>query len=418
MYQLYLKYKDREFLYIIPLVIFSLSMRLGNFMRIWFSGKGFPDSEDSQWYIEYANALLTNFQIGLHMNDILYFGYNILLTLLLALFKDTVAIVFIQALTAGLSVILVYKIARMLFNRSTAVIASIFYSYSWNITKWSTYILSDSFFISLLLLCVYFLLMSLESKKRKYTILFVMTSLYMLVFRPTGVISLAFIMIYFLFRLDKQTLLDFAKKYRLVIGSIVVAAVAAVIYLIVGDKLNPLIESVQYNAKLVLYNIYAHGWIYDKESTYDYIFKPDYSINILGSLILSFLINNWDDVLILYGRRAIAFLGWWVWETDLSTFRGITRFVWYVLPTVLFLTGTIAAIVNGLFRKVSIIWLVVLAVYAFCILIFIDGMYRYKAPALPFLAIGAAYGVKTIFHGAMTIIKKYAGKLLWDKKKY
>ncbi|MCR8636743.1 glycosyltransferase family 39 protein [Paenibacillus radicis (ex Xue et al. 2023)] len=361
---------------------------------------------------------MTNFQIGLHMNDILYLGYNVLLTLLLAIFKDPVAIIFIQALTAGLSVILVYKIARMLFNRRTAIVASLFYSYSWNITKWSTYILSDSFFISLLLLCVYFLLMSLESKKRIYTILFVLTSLYMMVFRPTGVVSLAFIMIYFLFRIDKQVLLDLAKKYRLVIGAVVGAAVAVLIYMIVGDKLNPLIESLQYNAKLVLYNIYAHGWIYDKESTHDYTFKPDYTINIFGSLILSFLINNWDHVLILYGRRAIAFLGWWVWETDLSTFRGITRFFWYVLPTVLFLTGTIASIVNGLFRKASIVWLVALAVYGFCILIFIDGVYRYKAPALPFLAIAAAYGVDTIIHGAKTIINNYAGKLLWAKKKY
>jgi 4-amino-4-deoxy-L-arabinose transferase-like glycosyltransferase len=417
-YQFYLKYKDRELLYIIPLVLFSLAMRLGNFFNLWLSGKGFPKSEDSDWYIEYANALMTHFKIGLSMNDILYLGYNLLLTLLLAIFRDPVAIIFIQALTAGLSVILVYKIARMLFNRRTAVVASLFYSYSWNITKWSTYILSDSFFISLLLLCVYLLLKSLETRKRSFTVLFAAASLYMLVFRPTGVISLAFILIYLLIRLDKQMLLDFAKKYRLVIAGLGAVTVSAAIYMLLGDKLNPLIESMQYNAKLVLYNIYAHGWIYDKASPFDYEYRPDYTINIMNSLIASFLINNWDHVLLLYMRRAAAFLGWWVWNTDLSSFKGIVRFVWYALPTALFLTGTIAAIVKGKFRKASVVWLTALAVYAFCILIFIDSVYRYKAPALPFLAIACAYGVDTIIYGAMSIINKYAGKLLWNKQKY
>lgn len=418
MYRLYLKYRELEYIYLIPLVLFSLAVRLSHFFTIWSSGRGFPESDDSQWYIDYAYALMTHFRIGVQMNDIMYFGYNILLTLLLAVFKDPVAVIFIQAVTSGLSVILVYKIARMLFNRGTAIVASLFYSYSWNITKWSTYILSDSFFISLLLLCVYLLLKALETKNRKYSLLFVGASLYMLVFRPTGVLSLAFIMMYLLVILDKQTLAAYVRKYRLVLGFLVSVAAAAVLYMIVGEKLNPLILSLQYNAKLVLYNIYAQGWIYDKASEHDYVYRPDYTINVYNSLILSFIINNWDHVLLLYARRAVAFLGWWVWDTDLSTPKGITRFAWFALPTALFLTGTIAAIVNGLFRRASILWLVILAVYAFCILIFIDGAYRYKAPALPFLAIAAAYGVDTLINGARILINKYAGKLLWNKPKY
>jgi 4-amino-4-deoxy-L-arabinose transferase-like glycosyltransferase len=403
---LYHKYKDRDFIYLIPLVLLSLAVRWRYFFKLW-AGPGFPKSDDSIWYISYAYSLMADFKIGLDMNDILYVGYNILLTLLLALFKDPITIIFIQATTAGLSVILVYKIAQMLFNRRTAVIASIFYSFSWGITLWSMYILSDSFFISLLLLCVYFLLMFLESNKRRYQILFVTTSLYLLVFKPTGIITLVFILVYFLYSIDRKSLKDFAYKYRVALGCVAAAGIAVCMYILAGAKLDPLIASLQFNAKKVLYNIYAAGWIYDKPSPYDHPFKPDYTINILNSLILSFIINNWDQILILYGRRTAAFLGRWVWETDLNTIGGIIKFAWYLSSTALFFVGSLAALWNGLFRKSSILWLIILSIFVFCIIFFIDVMYRYKAPALPFLVIVAAYGSDRIIQGAINLAKKY-----------
>jgi hypothetical protein len=240
----------------------------------------------------------------------------------------------------------------------------------------------------------------------------------MLVFRPTGVISLAFILLYILIRLDKKKAADFVKRYRLVIGGFLTVTAAACIYLLAGDKLHPLITSMQLNAKMVLYNVYAKGWIYDKPSTHDYLFKPDYSINILNSLILSFIINNWEHVLMLYGRRTIAFLGWWVWDSDVKSIRGITKLAWHLIPAALFITGTIAAWRNKLFRRTSVIWLVILAVFAFCILLFIDGLYRYRAPALPFIAIAAAYGADRMITGAIIFAKKHMGMRLWNKEKH
>ncbi|TDF97093.1 glycosyltransferase family 39 protein [Paenibacillus piri] len=419
MYPFILKYKDREFIYIIPFVLISVHVRLRYFFYLLSSDRGLPQSEDSQWYIDYAYALMTNLKIGLHMNDLMYIGYNVLLTLLLALFHDPVTVVFIQAVAAGLGVILVYLIARMLFNRTTAILASFFYCYySWGITLWSMYILSESFFINLLLLCVFFLLKYLQSKKRLYQVLFIVSSLYMLVFRPTGIVSLAFILIYVVINLHRDIIFNFVKKHRLSIGACFIAIAAACIYMFTSDTFRPLVDSMQFNAKKVLYNIYANGWIYDKATPHDHYFKPDYTINIMNSLILSFLINNWDHVLILYGKRAIAFLGKWVWETNVSSLRGILGLAEHLVPTMLFAVGTVAAIVNKIFRKTSIIWLLVLAVFIFCIVFFIDALYRYKAPAIPFIGIAVAYGADSMLRGLMFIAKKYAGKLLWKKKKY
>ncbi|NOU98195.1 hypothetical protein GC093_33930 [Paenibacillus sp. LMG 31456] len=346
------------------------------------------------------------------MNDIMYIGYNLLLALLLGLFKDPVAVVFIQAVVAGLSIIFVYKISRMLFNKITAIIASFFYYYySWPITLWSTYILSDSFFISLLLLNVYLLLKFMQSNKSVYKILFIMSSVYILVFRPTGVVSLFFIMVYILINIDTQKVWEFINRHRLAIGGSLAAAVITVIYLFVGNKLDPFLSSMQFNAKMVLYNVYAKGWIYDRPSPHDYFYKPNYTIDVLNSLILSFLVNNWDHVSILYGKRIIAFVGKWAWDIKLTGIRSYVRLGWYLLPAALFLVGTIAAIVQGIFRKASILWLTIFAVFVFCIILFIDGMYRYKAPSVPFIMIVVAYGAERVFHEGFVLVKKMAVKL-------
>ncbi|WP_284638560.1 glycosyltransferase family 39 protein [Paenibacillus silviterrae] len=418
------KYKDKEFIYIIPIVLMSIKVRLDYVLYRFHSGKGIPYSDDSQWYLNYASALMNNWKIGLHMNDILYLGYNLLLTLLMALFKDPKVVVIIQAVTAGLSVVLVYQIARILFNRLTAIIASLFFYDIWGITMWASYILTDSFFISLLLLCIYLLLMAFETKKKAYFVLFIVFSIYMLVFRPTGVVSLAFILFYIMYRkrLNVSVIASFIKKHKYIVGSAAALLAAVSIYLVAGHKLTPLIASIQFNAKMVLYNIYAKGWIYDRASSYDYAYRPDYRIDIMNSLVLSYMIHNWDHIMVLYGRRVIAFLGMWVWKTDVTHVRGIVKLFYNLLPTFLFIVGTVAAIVNGIFRRTSIIWFTFFAVFAFCIVLFIDGMYRYKAPALPFIAIAAGYGAERLLYLAYLLAKQFSrkpvGKLvqLWDKK--
>jgi hypothetical protein len=412
-FKLFHKYKGNDYIFIIPFVILSLKVRLQYFFFLNSPGQSFPQSEDSIWYINYANNLMATFKIGTHMDDILYFGYNILLTVLLAIFKDPIDIIFIQATTAGLCVILVYKIARMLFNKITAIVAAYFYCYySWGITLWSTYILADSFFISLLLVCVYFLLMFMESQKRRYKILFMATLLYMLVFKPTGIVSVGLIMVFIITNLRRKAIFAYVAKHRLVIGGMITALVAFGMFLYIGGQLDPLISSMQFNAKKVLYNIYAKGWIYDRASAHDHFYRPDYTIDIGNSLIVSFIVNNWDHIAVVYGKRTIAFIGRWVWEIDLGSKRGMLRFAVNLLPVVLFAIGTVAALINGLFRKASIIWLMILGTFMFCILFFIDGMYRYRTPCIPFIAIVAAYGVDRAVHIVIGISRILANRLL------
>lgn len=414
--QLIRYYKDRDGLVILSFVLLIFAKMMWNFYQVLAAGKGFPQSDDSRWYLDYARSFVANLTDGLDMNDVLYFGYNFLLSLLITLFRDPIAVIILQIIALSLSVVLVYKIAAMLFNRTTAIIAAFLYCINYDIVLWSLYILSDSFFVCLLLLCVYLLLQAIESGEKKYTLYFIAAAVYMLFFRPTGIAALGFMLLYMVIRMPSQTM-ALLHRYRWVIGGCLAIMLAGGFVLLTSDKSALLFESLQFNAKKVLYNVYAKGWIYDRPCTYDYFFRPNYRIDIWNSLTLSFIINNWDHVSTLYVRRAIAFLGRWAWEANFTTWPGIIRFLEASIPTVLFIVGTIAAIKNKLFRKASILWLLVLSVFLFCVVIFIDWMYRYKLPAIPFIVIIAAYGTERVLSSAWVIAKKLMEMLPYGQGK-
>ena len=403
--------KYTDWIFLIPLVMLALFKNIRYFLQLLNSERGLPQSDDGTWYINYANTFIVNLTDGLDMNDVLYLGYNALLTGLLTVLQDPAYVVLIQAVTAALSTITVYKIAQLLFNRTTAVIAALFYCLSFDVTLWAMYILADSFFVSLLLLCVFFLLKALDSPNRKYRMLFFATSFYLAIFKPTGILSLLFFAFYVLVRVDRKTLTAFLYKHRFVLGGLVLFACCAVVYLYGSNKLETLVASLQFNAKKVLYNIYARGWIYDKPTSFDHFFRPNYTIDILDSLIVSFIVNNWDHISIVYVRRALAFIGRWTWENDLTTLTGTIMFLRQTFIPVLFVVGTAAAIRHKLFWRASILWLMVFSVFLFCVIFFIDWMYRYKLPAIPFIAIVAAYGAEGLFAFLLRMINKHTGLL-------
>ena len=404
--QFFQKLWSWELLPVLPLVVLSLYRTLSHPVWLVMSGRGLPRSQDSDWYLNYAQGLLTNFSIQMNIDEILYLGYNLLLAGLLTLFRDPVAIVYAQALVASLAIILVYQIGRILFNKRTGVIAGLFYLYNWDVTLWSTYVLSDSFFVSLLILCVYLLIKAVDSRQKTDIALFAVAAVYMLFFRPTGVVVAAVMLVHILVQLGRDRLRRFWLRY-----SSVLSGAAAVIVLLlaagyVGHLFDGFIESLQYNVKLVIYNVYAKGQIYDIPTAYDYFFRPDYSIDKLNSLSLSFIINNWDSVSVLYARRTVAFLGVWAWMTPLRTAADYLFYLYKLLPAVLFAAGTVAAIRAGTFGRAAVLWGITLAVFAFCILLFIDAMYRYRFPAMPFIGIIAAYGLDRMINGGRILAAK------------
>lgn len=413
---LYRKYKDRDSVWLVPLVVVATFRILDLFFWLLRSGRGLPKCDDTTWYLNYANNLLANLRNGLDIDDTLYFGYNILLSFLLAIFRDPVAVVFIQGLVAGCSVIFVYKIARLLFNKTTAVIASIFYIGAWDVTLWATYLLSDSFFLSLLLFTVYSMLTALETGRRSHRRRFLAAAGFLLIFRPTGIPIMAVLTPYIIYRLPRDRTAAFVARYRLPLAGLAAGLAIGGACLYVNGALDPFIASFRYNVQKVIYTVYARGFIYDYPHPRDLRFFPNFTADVGNSPVLSFIVNNRDYVAALYLKRAVGFLGHWVWKTDFSTVRGVLIFAANIWPAVLFAAGTVAAVADRRFAKAAPLWLITLAVFIFCTVLFIDWMYRYRLPAIPFIAIVAAYGADRIATRALGAAKKYARVLQYGKR--
>ncbi len=393
---LYQKYKDRDAVLLVPLVVAATARILDHYFWLLSSGRGLPKCDDTTWYLNYTHNLLANLLNGLDIDDTLYFGYNILLSFLLAVFRDPAAVVLIQCLAAGFSVIFVYKIARMLFTKTTAVIASIFYIGTWDVTMWAMYLLSDSFFLSLLLLTVYCMLVALETGRRSRWLIFLAAAGYLFIFRPTG-IPIVFVLIpYIIYRLPRPALLAFLARRRHTLAVLAAGLAVGGVYLYGHGAFDPFFNSLQFNVNKVLFTVYANGRVYDYPHPGDLRFLPNYTINVGNSLVLSFIINNWDSVSVLYLKRTVAFLGHWVWKTDLGTLKGALIFIANFWPAALFAVGTAAAVADRRFAKAAPLWLITFAVFIFCTVLFMDWMYRYRLPSIPFIAIVAAYGAERL----------------------
>lgn len=393
----------QDYILLCGLLIVSFYNYSKFFWAVKNSPTGFPVTADSIWYLEYAQKMLTDFRLGVHVNDVLYLGYNMLLVALLGIFKSTAAILFVQVITTSLGVILIYQIALMLFNRTTAVLAGLMYACSLDLNIWTVYLLSDSFFTTLLLLNTFLLLKYFQTGKASYHLASLSTLLWLMLFRPNGIITALFILPYIVHRTYGFTeLWCLFKKYRKLLAIIVSTSVLILFMLIYSGKLSGFFESLHFNMKLLLYNVYAKGWIYDVSTPYDHKWRPNYTI--IGDYeLLSFVYYNWLDILIMMKKKALAFLGYWVVYSN--PIYKLSMFI-FSIPTIFFAIGTLGCIIEHKMAKASILYYIIASVFGFCIIFFIDNMYRYRVPAMPAIYIIIAYGIYYAFETTYLTCKK------------
>ena len=83
--QVFEKIKKKDLFILVPLAVLSLYRTFGHVLWLVLTGRGLPQSPDGQWYINYAYSLIGQFSININVDEVLYLGYNLLLTMLLFL---------------------------------------------------------------------------------------------------------------------------------------------------------------------------------------------------------------------------------------------------------------------------------------------------------------------------------------------
>ena len=122
---------------------------------------------------------------------------------------------------------------------------------------------------------------------------------------------------------------------------------------------------------------------------------------------MSFFINNWYNIIILYLKRLISFIGVWIWNFDGSSLFSIVKYIIRLCILIPIVSGIYYMKMNKIIKKAALILFVILSIIFFCVFFFMDVSYRYRMPSLPFIGIVAAYGVDRLIILGVYLYKKY-----------
>jgi hypothetical protein len=401
--------QDKNFRDLLCLVILALIPRIIYLIyKIHIHG-GLPQAYDTKMYLEQAYAFIDKGIVDKDFNGIFYVSYYSILGLLLKIFHSTDIIVYIQMFINALTVILVYKFGNEILNRRAAIISGIFYSFLYPLIHWSIFITTDSFFITLMLLQAYIAVLCVKYNKRDSWIKLIVLSLYMIFFRPTGIVTLTFTALYLLVNADIKGFIRRHRKIAISAAVVLAGFLAAAVKIMISQ---PLTGSLERNLYWLLTEVYTNGQMYDIRTPYDMkfdaIIPPGYDFVFAAA----YFKNNFLNVLLLYLRRIAAFNGVWVWKLNtMSSFKIILYFLFYGLAYVFLFIGIVDMHRERLMRKGSIVFFMILSILLFTTFFFMDSAYRYRVPALVFIIFPVAQGVvATLNHIKSKNMVKYIGK--------
>ena len=218
-------------LYLGVIYYFSNFIKGGNFVN------GYKTGNDSSRYINSANEILngdfTNFKI------IGYVFYEIFLSFIFFFNKNLFFVVLVQSLVTFLSGVLIFRITKSLYNFNAGILAMILFLFSPDIQMRNFYILTDIFYINLIIISFYFFFFN---KNIILTCLFI---IFIILARPHGIIFIFFLF----FVLGSRYLKYLSKlmKYLLLSLLIIICILflnTSLIY--VEDKLGSLINIYKY----------------------------------------------------------------------------------------------------------------------------------------------------------------------------
>lgn len=403
-----IKAHDKNLRDLICLVILALLPRI-----VYLSYKihvhgGLPQAYDTKMFLDQAYAFINEGIVDKDFNGIFYVSFYSIVGLLLKVFRSTYIIVYIQMFVNALTVMLVYKLGKEILNRRAAIISGIIYSFLYPLIHWSIFITTDSFFITLMLLQSYLAVLCVKYKKRVNWLELIIVSVYMIFFRPTGIITLVFTAFYLLINADIKGFVRRHKKIVLAFSALFAVLLAVTVKILIN---YPLTGSLERNLYWLLTEIYSNGQMYDIKTPYDLKFNAKTPPGTDMVFALTYFKYNFINIMHLYLRRILAFTGVWIWKLNtMSSLRIFMYFLFYGLAYVFLVVGIVDMFRQRLMRKGSIVLCMIFSILIFTTIFFMDSAYRYRMPALVFVAFLIAQGVVAFWDFIKTL---KVGKMHW-----
>jgi 4-amino-4-deoxy-L-arabinose transferase-like glycosyltransferase len=163
-------------LYILPAAFAAT-----NILLLWTLG--IRKSGDARRYIESAERLNAGLPLSLKQSS--YIAYDVIVATSLRTGTGLAGVVMLQILAAGLASYALYRLGSALAGRTAGLLASLLYVMNPDIQRWNCYILTDSLYISLVVVscwCIY----SARQRGRVGFVVAIAVTLLAALLRPNG----------------------------------------------------------------------------------------------------------------------------------------------------------------------------------------------------------------------------------------
>lgn len=148
---------------------------------------GIKIANDSPRYLEYSNLIITK-NIFYKAHDFWYLSYVLFITIVKLFTDNCLYIVLLQIILSWLSVIAIYKSSFLLFKDNTIAFASSFaYLSFFEISSWNFYVLTESFYSSMMCITIYLVIRTHLNPNYKNLILCFLACLVTFFIKPTGI---------------------------------------------------------------------------------------------------------------------------------------------------------------------------------------------------------------------------------------
>lgn len=313
--------------------------------------------------------------------------YYWLYPIIISLFETIFGYYYIEAVLLAqiffifISALYIFKLTTKMFDETAGLLALVLYIATWEISRWSHFILTDGFFISMFVIALYYSFEALTARSDRAIAASLLLISVMMLLRPTAIIfavaGVAF-MAYNYFKAGKHF------RYSAILLLVLLSAFFT--YLALPEP-----ESIMHPAGFWSYATESlqEGEIIPGMPEYDFPYGGDFERDPMTSQIYYYIS--------LLGRRCFYF--WSIYLAPHSTVHKVFNFLWLGPLFVASIFGIVKAFkvkhiyIYNLFLITNLI-----SYTLFHSLLHIDYDQRYRAFLLAILIVYASYGITSLYN--------------------
>jgi hypothetical protein len=220
--------------------------------------------------------------------------------------------------------------------------------------------------------------------------------IYMILLRPAGTITVCFLFIYIII-MNVNQILAFVKNNKLIfiISTIgIIPYIGLAVYYLLNSELG---LSFFWNLRWLIFNNYGAGQIFDIPTVYDHKYIPIINNQYLNNFVISFFINNFYHIVVIYAKRFIFLWGeMWIWSYHMNSIGHAIDYFRRCIPLILAFWGMMRVLLKKQSAESLVLFVPIISTIIFCVIFFLDSGWRYRLPSIPFNAIFVAYSIDYI----------------------